>query len=128
MEETTVTGTYCYPEYNFPITLYECDECGAVFLDRDDNYKYCPYCGRKIVDSTVRRKKMLIKIGETQWIKAKKINAVKLSQIGIKKQWEISVHTDNKTYIHGTYDTKDEALQNLNYLAVTINQKIEGKY
>ena len=45
---------------------------------------------------------MLIKIGETQWIKAKEINAVKLSQIGIKKQWEISVHTDNSTYIHGT--------------------------
>lgn len=71
---------------------------------------------------------MLIKIGETQWIKAKEINAVKLSQIGIKKQWEISVHTDNNTYIHGTYDTKDEALQNLNYLAVTINHKTEGKY
>lgn len=48
MEETTVTGIYCYPEYNFPITLYECNECGAVFLDRDDDYKYCPYCGRKI--------------------------------------------------------------------------------
>lgn len=49
MEETRVTGIYCYPEYNFPITLYECNECGAVFLDRDDDYKYCPYCGRKIV-------------------------------------------------------------------------------
>ena len=49
MEETTVTGIYCYPEYNFLITLYECNECGAVFLDRDDNYKYCPYCGREIV-------------------------------------------------------------------------------
>lgn len=48
MEETTVTGIYCYPEYNFPITLYECTKCGAVFLDRDDNYKYCPHCGRKI--------------------------------------------------------------------------------
>lgn len=71
---------------------------------------------------------MLIKIGETQWIKAKEINAVKLSQIGIKNQWKISVHTDNNTYIHGTYDTKDEALQNLNYLAGTINHKIEGKY
>lgn len=66
---------------------------------------------------------MLIKIGETQWIKAKKINAVKLCQIGIKKQWEISVHTDNKTYIYGTYDTKDEALRILDYLALTINSK-----
>nr|DAY82744.1 MAG TPA: DNA-directed RNA polymerase II subunit [Caudoviricetes sp.] len=48
MEETTVTGIYCYPDYNFPITLYECNECGAVFLDRDDDYQFCPYCGRKI--------------------------------------------------------------------------------
>nr|DAO47950.1 MAG TPA: hypothetical protein [Caudoviricetes sp.] len=71
---------------------------------------------------------MLTKIGETQWIKAKKINAVKLRQRGIKEQWDVCVHTDNNTYIHGTYDTKDEALQNLNYLAVTINHKIEGKY
>lgn len=66
---------------------------------------------------------MLIKIGEKCWIKAEKINAVKLRQIGIKKQWEISVHTDNNTYIHGTYDTKDEALQILDFLALTINSK-----
>lgn len=71
---------------------------------------------------------MLIKIGETQWIEAKKINAVKVYQRAIKKQWDVCVYTDNNTYIHGTYDTKDEALQNLNYLAVTINHKIEGKY
>ena len=66
---------------------------------------------------------MLIKIGETQWIKAKKINAVKLSQIGIKKQWEISVYTDRETCVYGTYDTKDEALQILDFLALTINSK-----
>lgn len=36
--------------YDCPITEYACDECGANFLDRDDNYAYCPYCGRKIVD------------------------------------------------------------------------------
>lgn len=50
MNKTTVTGIYCYPKYNFPITLYECNECGAVFIDRDNNYEFCPYCGRKIVD------------------------------------------------------------------------------
>ena len=48
MEETTVTvmnrDAYCYP-----ITEYMCDECGDIFLDRDDNYAFCPYCGRKIV-------------------------------------------------------------------------------
>lgn len=33
--------------FQYELTLF-CDECGAVFLDRDDDYKYCPYCGRKI--------------------------------------------------------------------------------
>ena len=56
MNKTTVTGIYCYSKYNFPITLYECNECGAVFIDRDNNYAYCPCCGRKIVD-----KKELVK-------------------------------------------------------------------
>ena len=39
---------------------------------------------------------MLIKIGETQWIKAKKINAVKVHQRGIKKQWDVCVYTDRE--------------------------------
>lgn len=66
---------------------------------------------------------MLIKIGETQWIKAKKINAVKLSQIGIKKQWDVCVYTDREKCVYGTYDTKDEALQIIGFLALTINSK-----
>lgn len=58
---------------------------------------------------------MLIKIGETQWIKA--------CQRGIKKQWDVYVYTDREKCVYGTYDTKDEALQNLNFLALTINSK-----
>lgn len=66
---------------------------------------------------------MLIKIGETTWIKAKKIDALKTYQRGIKKQWDVCVYTDRETCVYGTYDTKDEALQNLNFLALTINSK-----
>lgn len=50
MNETTVTEmnreAYCYP-----VSEYMCDECGDIFLDRDDNYQYCPYCGRKIIEA-----------------------------------------------------------------------------
>lgn len=70
---------------------------------------------------------MLVMIGKMQWIKAKQINAVKLSRVGIKKQWEISVHTDSHTYIHGTYDEEDEALRQLYCLGASINDKIENK-
>ena len=66
---------------------------------------------------------MLIKIGETQWIKAKKINALKTCQRGIKKQWDVYVHTDREKCVYCTYDTKDEALHILDYLASTINSK-----
>ena len=66
---------------------------------------------------------MLIKIGETQWIKAKKINALKTCQRGSKKQWDVYVYTDRETCVYGTYDTKDEALRQLDYLALTINSK-----
>lgn len=48
MEETTVTEVKYYSEYDEPIIEYTCSECGENFLDRDDNYAYCPYCGRKI--------------------------------------------------------------------------------
>lgn len=34
--------------YDCPITEYACDECGARFIDRDENYQYCPHCGKKI--------------------------------------------------------------------------------
>lgn len=43
---------------------------------------------------------MLVQIGETRWIKADKINEVKLYQKGKADVWEISVSTDNNTYIH----------------------------
>ena len=66
---------------------------------------------------------MLIKIGETQWIKEKEINAVKVHQSSIKKQWDVCVYTDRETCVYGTYDTKDEALRILDYLALTINSK-----
>lgn len=45
---------------------------------------------------------MLIKIGETQWIKAKKINALKTCQRGIKKQWDVCVYTDRETCVYGS--------------------------
>jgi DNA-directed RNA polymerase subunit RPC12/RpoP len=48
MEETTVTEQ-SYDVHIYPITEYKCEKCGANFLDCDDNYAYCPYCGRKIV-------------------------------------------------------------------------------
>lgn len=51
MEETMVIMEKYYSEYDSPIISYVCGECGEKFLDRDDNYKFCPYCGRKIVNS-----------------------------------------------------------------------------
>mgnify|MGYP004506285719 FL=1 len=48
MNKTTVTEM-SYFVHDYPLTEYACDECGAGFIDRDDNYQYCPYCGRKIV-------------------------------------------------------------------------------
>lgn len=55
MKKTTVTEV-SYQTYQCRITEYACDKCGSVFLDYNDNYQYCPYCGRKIVD-----KKELVK-------------------------------------------------------------------
>lgn len=49
MNKTTVTEMDYFVQ-DYPLTEYACDECGASFIDRDDNYKFCPYCGRKIVD------------------------------------------------------------------------------
>lgn len=48
MEETMVIMEKYYSEYDSPIISYVCGECGEKFLDRDDNYKFCPHCGRKI--------------------------------------------------------------------------------
>lgn len=49
MEEIRVSEISCYV-HDYPMMEYACSECGENFLDRDDNYKFCPYCGRKIVD------------------------------------------------------------------------------
>lgn len=49
VEETMVIMEKYYSEYDSPIISYVCGECGEKFLDRDDNYRFCPYCGRKIV-------------------------------------------------------------------------------
>lgn len=51
MEETTTVIERNYSTRFYRIAKYECTKCKARFLDRDDNYAYCPYCGRKIVDN-----------------------------------------------------------------------------
>lgn len=56
MKETTTVTEMNYFVHDYPLTEYVCNECGAGFIDRDDNYEFCPYCGRKIVD-----KKELVK-------------------------------------------------------------------
>lgn len=47
MEEIRVSEV-SYSVYDYPMMEYVCDECGARFIDRDENYQYCPHCGRKI--------------------------------------------------------------------------------
>ena len=47
MEKTTVTEINHFTR-GYPLSEYMCDECGDIFIDRDDNYAFCPYCGRKI--------------------------------------------------------------------------------
>jgi hypothetical protein len=65
---------------------------------------------------------MLIKIGETQWIKAKKINAVQLCK-KTGETWGIRVYTGACIFDHSTHANKEEALRQLDYLALTINSK-----
>lgn len=48
MEETTVTEMD-YFVHDYPLTEYACNECNAEFIDRYEEYGYCPYCGREIV-------------------------------------------------------------------------------
>lgn len=63
---------------------------------------------------------MLVKIGEMQWIKAKKIDAVKVHQRPGGK-WALRAHTAECVYDYGVYDDKEEALRQLYCLAATIN-------
>lgn len=55
MGETTTTEQN-FGVHLYLVTEYKCTKCDANFLDRNDNYAFCPYCGRKIVD-----KKELVK-------------------------------------------------------------------
>lgn len=48
-DETTVMMMNRFTR-GYPTSEYICNECGATFIDSDDNYAYCPYCGRRIVD------------------------------------------------------------------------------
>ena len=47
MKEIRVSEINCIV-YDFPLMQYACDGCGCKFIDSARNYKYCPYCGRKI--------------------------------------------------------------------------------
>lgn len=48
MNKTTVTEIG-YFVHDYPMSEYECNGCGDEFIDRYEEYGYCPYCGRKIV-------------------------------------------------------------------------------
>ncbi len=49
MEETTIEYVD-FKSRSYPISKYKCLSCKARFLDVDDNYVYCPYCGKRIVE------------------------------------------------------------------------------
>lgn len=34
--------------YGDLLDVYECNSCKSTFADTDGNYKYCPYCGKRI--------------------------------------------------------------------------------
>lgn len=52
MEETSVARIK-YLIYDYLVSEYQCEQCGAKYIDVRDNFKYCPNCGRKIVDKKV---------------------------------------------------------------------------
>ena len=53
-QETTVkkinTITVSSKTFSGRAMVYQCTMCQSRFVDMDDNYRLCPYCGRKIVD------------------------------------------------------------------------------
>lgn len=53
MKKTTVKYLY-EVSVNYPLSVsrYRCLSCKVSFLDADADYKYCPYCGRKITRTT----------------------------------------------------------------------------
>ena len=51
MQEQETTIEYVdFKSRSYPISKYKCLSCKARFLDADDNYAYCPYCGKRIVE------------------------------------------------------------------------------
>lgn len=55
VEETTVTRIK-YVIHDYLVAKYQCEQCGAKYIDVRDNFKYCPNCGRKIVKITIEAK------------------------------------------------------------------------
>lgn len=55
MEETTVKQIGV-DFIEIPLPEYRCDKCGAIFLNRSEDFQYCPYCGRKIVNDKEQTK------------------------------------------------------------------------
>lgn len=51
-QETTVkkinTITVSSKTFSGRAMVYQCTMCQSRFVDMDDNYRLCPYCGRKI--------------------------------------------------------------------------------
>ena len=52
-QETTVkkinTITVGSKTFSGRAMVYQCTMCQSRFVDMDDNYRLCPYCGRKII-------------------------------------------------------------------------------
>ena len=52
-QETTVkkinTITVSSKTFSGRAIVYQCTMCQSRFVDMDDNYRLCPYCGRKII-------------------------------------------------------------------------------
>jgi rubrerythrin len=52
-QETTVkkinTITVSSKTFSGRAMVYQCTMCQSRFVDMDDNYRLCPYCGRKII-------------------------------------------------------------------------------
>lgn len=51
-QETTVkkinTITVGSKTFSGRAMVYQCTMCQSRFVDMDDNYRLCPYCGRKL--------------------------------------------------------------------------------
>lgn len=54
-KETKVTRIE-YIIYDYLVSKYQCEQCGAKYIDVRDNFKYCPNCGRKIVAIAIEAK------------------------------------------------------------------------